>query len=244
MQIARLKLQDFRGIVDKEYSFADELGRVNKVTLIVGPNGSGKSSILDAIWFGLQKAVGYKDLRRNFRAEPEYIVRTGKSFTQVEFSLCIDETERQRIQLWKQDLIGLKDIAHSPETWLIEGSATWTYPPQPGYDETGYRYQPKYTWSLLKGKDYARRLKRLQAHVGDAEYHLAGGVYLFEQERQIIAERKSSVSNGSSEVGDEQTPDILNVLVDLGIKSKLGQLPSHDNWYRRPSCPSRRCRSC
>lgn len=233
MQVANLRLTNFRGIDNQTYSFTDELGRVNKITLIVGPNGSGKSSILDAIWFGLQKIIGYPSLRRDFREEPEYVVTSGRRFATLEFEVYIDEQERARIQGWKQELIDLNDMRPSPKTTLLEGKLTWTYPAQPGYDELGYTYHNKYDWDILKAKDYARRLKRLQAYSTGA-YHLAGGVYLFEQERQIITSPQFSAK--SDEKGEETTEgssvNILDSLVDWGIKSRLGKLPKHDNWYK------------
>jgi predicted ATPase len=233
MKLASLSIQNFRGIANRDFPFTDELGRVNPVTLIVGPNTSGKSSILDAIWFGLQQAIGYGSLRRDFRSDPEFVVQTGKRFSRLHFNIEISEDERVRIHQWKNDLIELGDIRPFKDSDQLKGELVWTYPPQPGYNEQGYQYPNGFDWLLLQGKDYARRLRRLQAHSRKG-LHLAGGVYLFEQERQIITGRKTLAgNNGSHEVEEDQTPDMLQILIDLGIRSKLGQLPAHDDWYQQ-----------
>jgi predicted ATPase len=50
MKIKKLTLRNFKGFVDqKTFSFTNESGEINDVTLILGNNGTGKSTILQAI---------------------------------------------------------------------------------------------------------------------------------------------------------------------------------------------------
>jgi predicted ATPase len=66
MRIARLTIENFKGIEKLEHSFLDDLGRVRPVTLVLGDNGSGKTSMLQAIALVLslatKKSNGLKDL--------------------------------------------------------------------------------------------------------------------------------------------------------------------------------------
>lgn len=238
MHLEKIKIENFRGISHAEYDFTDELGRVNKLTLIVGPNGSGKSSILDAIWFGLKSVIGYPMLRQSFRENPEFIVRTGRNYTKVEYRLRIEPDEMERTQSWKQELINLDAYAHSPRTESLQANITWTYPAQLGYREErygGYRYHNDYDWDVVSGEQYARKLKRLKAgRLHDA--HFAGSVYFFEQERQIIDTPVYSVpsqSDADDELYNQDENNIRRQLIDLGIRAQLGNLPPDDIWYNK-----------
>jgi predicted ATPase len=57
MQIAKLSIQNFKGIRDLELSFEDEAGQVRPLTLLLGDNGSGKTSVLQAIALVLSLAT-------------------------------------------------------------------------------------------------------------------------------------------------------------------------------------------
>lgn len=230
MHISQITIQNFRGIDQQTFTFTDELERIQPVTLIVGPNGAGKSTILDAIWFGLQAVVGFKQLRHAFSDDPRILVQTGKRFAQVRYHIHITEAERQRIQTWKQELIELNDINHSPETPLTDADITWKYPPQPDTQDGGYIYHNDYDWDVLKGGYYARRLHKLNAH-SSYDLHLAGGIYLFEQERYIADEAVQSVTSDENTAQDNFR--LLRQLTELGVRSQLGKLPEQDNWYKK-----------
>lgn len=237
MNLSEITIRNFRGIREQKLNFTDSLERINDVTLIVGPNGAGKSSILDAIWFGLQAAVGYPMLRRHFRREPAYLVHAGRQYAEVEYWFRVSEEERQRIQRWKSELIEQKAIGYSLETKLTEGHITWKHPPQPDTNQDGYIYHSNYDWDLLRGAAYARQIKRLNIQ----NYHdlfLAGGVYLFEQERFIVDESVKDLPrqrDGSQDQDDSalEGTRLLYRLTDLGARSLFGQLPEKDNWYEK-----------
>lgn len=233
MKLRNLSIQNFRGIDKLEIDFTDDLGHVSDLTLIAGPNGSGKTSILDAIWFGLQGAIGYRAQRQAFRTDPEYVVTMGKKYARIDYSIEISEEERSTIESWKQELIKRGAIGDYPGPKETRAEIAWTYPAQIGFDEKGYLYKNKYDWTVLRGKDYFSRLKKLNATRPRGR---VGGVYFFEQERRIIAnpvgrykpiEENDDVE--SSSVSSRE--DIYSLLVDFAIKDKFGRFSSDESWY-------------
>ncbi len=242
MKLSYLRVENFKGIRDLTIPLTDELGRIKDLTLIVGPNGSGKTSILDAIWFGLRAEMGYRPLRRSFRAEPQYVVTTGERYAKVEYKISITEEERRLIEQWKDELVEAEVISHHPGPKRTEGHIVWTYPAQPGYKEHfegegGYRYQNQHDWEMMRGKDYARRLRRILAH-GVVDADRVGGIFFFEQERQVVSSPVKSlpVTLQDDDYSDSDTPvspvwDIRSALVDFGIKQQLGHIPSDQSWY-------------
>ncbi|MFZ4825962.1 MAG: AAA family ATPase [Phototrophicaceae bacterium] len=232
MQLSHLKIQNFRQISSHEFSLSDDLERINKLTLIVGPNGSGKSSILDAIWFGLHKAIGYDLLRSGFRDEPSQLVHTGQNFAQVDYDIEVTSEELERIQGWKRKLIDLKEMKYSRDHKETYGHVTWQYPPQPNSKEYGYSYANGYDWNLLQGKNYARRLQKLSAQ-RLPDLHLAGGVYLFEQERHIVDEPATRHSIDEETSSEPAPTRLLKKLVELGIRSSMGRMLESEDWYKQ-----------
>ncbi len=240
MKLANLHIRDFRGLSNTQIDFTDELGRIRNLTLIVGPNGSGKTSILDAIWFGLQGQIGFRVLRPAFRPEPRYVVSTGQRYAEIAFQLSITEEERRLIREWKDELVKEGIIGHHPGPDNTNADIIWTYPAQPGYEEkpngSGYKYPNHTDWAVLRGKDYARRLAKISALPVPGREQV-GGVYFFEQERQIVANPIYSLhSNNTEEDKEDETEsptDIRSKLIDFGVKEQLGHIAPPKSWYKR-----------
>lgn len=241
MKIQKLVIENFRAIEYFKHDFADELGRVQDVTLLVGPNGSGKTSILDAIWFGLMGELGYRLQRENFRTEAEFVVHDRARYAKVVFTIQISEEERVQINNWKDELVKLEAIGSHPGPKKRTGEISWTYPTQPGYQENaggfgGYSYKNKYDWDVLKARDYYNRLRKLSAR-DIAGRELTGGVYFFEQERRIVSRAVKHISPTDNDTQDDLDThteiNIRELLVNFGLKDQIGRFNPADSWYQK-----------
>ena len=240
MKLEHLHIQNFRGIRDLEIDFTDDLDRVRNLTLIVGPNGSGKTSILDAIWFGLRGNSSGDKQRKSFREGPEYVVTSGKNFAQADYRISISDEELKLMQKWGKELAKLW---HESSFILDSKTASlgWTYPAQTGYREVltlkakkeifvGYKRKGNGAdWNIVQGRKYADELQKSTAQPL-ADLDKVGGIYLFEDERQIIANPVANYKPFSEE--DEAIDDLRFMLIDLGIKDKLGRVSEQDSWYQ------------
>lgn len=243
MKLKSINIENFRAIETFEWDFTDDFGNVRDVTLIVGPNGSGKTSILDAIWFGLMSESGYGMLRDSFRPEPQYLVRQGRRYAKIQFGLEITEEERSQIEKWKDELIEHEQIKHHPGPRGTSAEIEWTYPAQHGYSEQeshggygGYKYKNTHDWEILKGREYYSRLKRSSAkRIPDSLRRLTGGVYFFEQERDIISRPVHRITDTKDDDDyDAKSTGNINIrelLIDFGIKAKVGRFEGQDSWF-------------
>lgn len=242
MKLREMTIKNFRAIEALPLDFTDDLGRVHDIIVIVGPNGSGKSSILDAIWFGLMAQLPNKIEREGFRPEKEYVVHDRARFAQVDYELEITEAEREQIIQWRDELVELDAIGpyNYPDGRL--GSITWTYPAQIGYEDQtryegygGYRYNNTgYDWAILQGPKYSSRLRQLSARQIDGQ-KLAGGIYLFEQEREIDAPPVKNISTFPND-GAEALQAKLNIrelLINFGLSQQVRKFDLEDSWYYR-----------
>jgi predicted ATPase len=243
MKLTHLKIQNFRGIQNFEYDFMDDLGRPYDVTLIAGPNGSGKTAILDAIWFGLMGVIGYRPQRASFRMEPQYVVTTGEKFAQVDYTIEISEEEQRFINEWGKEL-KVGDIRHFTENAPRIAEISWTYPPQPSYTEWthglgGYMLTRPIKLGTVMGKFLLGELEKITALSIEGE-DVIGSIYFFEQERQINARpiqhyRPVPDYDPVSQTNDDSTRhenNIRELLIDFGLKDKVGRFPSGDSWYQ------------
>jgi predicted ATPase len=244
MKLNHIKIENFRAIKSFEYDFTDDFGNVRDVTLIVGPNGSGKTSILDAIWFGLMGELGYKMQRDSFRTDSQYVVRQGARYAKVIFGIEISEEERSQIEKWQAELKEHNNIDHSPLPNYTSTTVEWTYPTQHSYRDSesrggygGYRFKNDNDWELLKGRYYYSRIKQSTAkRISQSLRRLSGGIYFFEQERDIIARPVYQVSDTRDddfESNANKTIDIRELLIDFGIKAKIGKFDGQDSWFEK-----------
>ncbi|MCU0497991.1 MAG: ATP-binding protein [Anaerolineae bacterium] len=176
--------------------------------------------------------IGYSVQRESFSTDPQMVVTTGQNYTQVDYQLEISPEERLLINQWKNELHQRGALNHHPGVIVESANLIWTYPAQPGYEEVGnaggYRYLNTYDWAVLKGKDYGRRLDKLNASPLKDRYQ-AGGVYFFEQERRLILNAFGSSSTPTDEK-DSLNLDIRKILIDLGLKDAVRQSNS-ESWY-------------
>lgn len=235
MKLSHLRIQNFKGIANLDIDFTDELGRIRDLTLLVGPNGSGKSAILDAIWFGLQGAIGYANLRQSFRPESEHIVRQGQKFAFVEYQLAMISGSEIDTFLKLQDIFkNIKNISPLQYTTIA-----WTYPEQQNYTNHtifgheitgsgGYDRNPSdilWLYHLYHQKDFVKAL-------GSEEISNIGTIHLFEQERRINSDPVFSTPKLSDYVTLENF-NVREVLIDFGIKETYGKSSENRSLYSR-----------
>jgi predicted ATPase len=216
MKLAYLRIQNFKGIRDLELDFRDDLDNIRLLTLLVGPNGSGKTSILEAIWFGLAYAPkGEEYPQPSFNPNPEYTVRSGSSFASFEFILNFEPYDSHILEEKPQlapyinfDAINFQEPFH----------LGWTYPAQEGYK----------TPTSKKGGGY----KLINNAIWGSFYHLMPELHFFQQERRLASDHdgKQQVFTKGSNLNDFS---LRGLLVDFGIKDKLGGIADEDNLYRQ-----------
>ena len=98
MKIKEITLQNYKRFVEKQtFSFCDEDGEVNDMTLLVGDNGSGKSSVLQAIAMVLHTAVRPAKESR-LLDYPGFVykhIQTGDMPAKIALTLTFTEEENQ-----------------------------------------------------------------------------------------------------------------------------------------------------
>lgn len=256
MKLKHIDIKDFRGIRHFEHDFTDDFGRTRDVMLIVGPNSSGKTTILDAIWFGLMGELNYHMQREGFRTEPDFVVRREAAYTQVDYTFEITEAERQTLLGLGRLLRQQGEIDEKAEFFIrypyaddlkhTTSQLSWTYPAQadyiPPYHHSagkwgGYRYENRF--KITFGRTLYKEIERFLPKNIISEFdgiEKIGRVYFFEQERDIRANPVTMVSPDSANdapTNPDQPLDIRVILINLGIKDKVGGFDAQDSWYQR-----------
>jgi energy-coupling factor transporter ATP-binding protein EcfA2 len=216
MQLRRLRIENYRAIKKRDFSFEDALGRIRPVTVLAGPNGCGKTSVLWAIVQALRGVTGYRtddvpqpsdlEIHRSgtgggWTSEPTRVL--------INLDIQFDTVELKAIPqvLRETEEAGDDDIRKLPE--LPDGvlHATWQYPPE--RDEEGRR---KPTWFLsdteprasipwLKGRGRAIRGWKGRQLSSRKVLDDIGGIYLFPQDRNL----RSRVVGDSVQFSDTDT---------------------------------------
>lgn len=92
MKIAKIRIENFKGIKKLELDFRDKLsGQPLDLVVLAGPNGSGKTSVLEAIISAKEYLGSYGE----WRFSPDWIQK-GKDFAIVEIEWRLGENERGR----------------------------------------------------------------------------------------------------------------------------------------------------
>jgi predicted ATPase len=237
MKLTKLHIQNFRGIQELDLDLTDDLGRTQDLIVIVGPNGSGKTSVLDAIWFGLEGLMQYGILRPGFRTERAYVVREGAEFTTIGYTVVVSKEEHTLGNTWGKALSeketttlnSLNNVKNPADYRMPEdlsGKIAWEYPNQK--DNEGYTGNVALDINLARIRYFGEQLGRLTGQVIE-DINVAGRVYLLEEERRIIADPITTVPTNADKDGEL---DIRKVLVDYGIKEKLGTIDPIHSAYR------------
>lgn len=224
MQLAHVKIENFRKIEKAELDFTDALGRVRDVTVLVGPNGAGKTTILDAIAAAIGPSTELPATRPSWRLSPRTVVRKGALTAKVTCHLRFSPEEIETAQ----KLGNLLDPPHSvPDVSEVE--LVWTYPDKRG--RLGFTdYIPKPSWMLLKSRVWLSRLLRTK-WVDATWFERAGRVYFFDQQRtqfgRTIRRDILRIIEGDdseeemADISDKRTSDPRTILLDLAVRASL-----------------------
>lgn len=185
MQIAKLKIQNFKGIRDLELSFEDELGRIRPLSVLIGDNGSGKTTALQAIALVLSLAT-----KRT--SEPalldwpgflaERVGSGGSTRVELEVAFPYDEVEAVRAVFHRlhadQNDVSLRVFADPDQLTRVKLI----------YDDGILMIPNSEHERLLQGRAYVRRLLKTQP--GQREmFHRIGDVFWFDQHRNVSTVR-------------------------------------------------------
>ncbi len=228
MKIAKAVIEDFRHIKRLELDFTDTLGRVRDVSLLVGPNTCGKTTILDALAAAIGPTTEIYSPRPGFLLSPRGIVRKGALHARVTCDVWFTEEEIHATR----EILRLAEKKWSvPDTREIK--VTWQYPdPRNVISKypTGYtQFDPKFAWTLFKGRIEAARLLST-ARVSGEWFKRVGAVFTFDQQRTGMGKTIPrdvwniihGVPNGEEPDGNERrTSDPRTILLFLAVQSLL-----------------------
>jgi hypothetical protein len=238
MKLSNLRIENFRqlGSAAKpfELDFTDALGRVREFTLLVGPNGCGKTTILDAIAAAIGPSLEMPTLRPGFKLSPRTVVTRGALHAKVTCWLRFDpaeiDTTREVFRLAELD----DSVPDVPDMKL-----TWTYPDPRHKSVYGFtQCDPPTSWTLLKTRVQIARLLAT-GRVGWDQFHRAGGVFTFDQERtglgKTISRQVWNIIHGTADAAKEKsqrrTTDPRTILIALAVQALV---PRADNGRRLP----------
>lgn len=223
MRIAKIEIENFRHIKQKELNFTDSLGRVRDMTLIVGPNTSGKTTLLDALAIGPGYATGLAFSRPDLVWSPAKMVRHGTLRAQISYYIRFSQAEIDTIH----ELFRIaEERKHVPDEHEIK--VTWTYPdPQKKHVKGFFSYEPATAWTLFKGRGIVARL--LSTGLVDWQwFKKVGGVFTFDQQRTgmgktIPQDIWEIINQGPNELETDSryTTDPRKILLSLAVKSSL-----------------------
>ncbi len=243
MQIAYVKIENFRKIEKAELDFTDELGRVRDVTVLVGPCGAGKTTILDALAAAIGPSTELPATRPAWTLSPRTVVRQGALTTRVTCHLRFSPGEieiARKLGNWQDPI---RNVPEASEVELV-----WTYPDSRG--NFGYtEYFPTNSWMLLKARLWVARLLRTK-WVDVSWFEQAGRIYYFDQQRtgygRTIRRDIRRIIEGldSEEDMAKQTTDPRTILLDLAVRATLPLAPgavADDAFNRIQECYAALC---
>lgn len=180
MQVAKVKIQNFKGIKDLELSFEDEAGRIRPLTLLLGDNGSGKTTVLQAIALLLSVAT-----KRTEKVEDlewpgflmERVSSQGQTFVELEIVFEADE---------------LAAISEANEHWRRSFPAEKSIEPQLSsnrvtlhYSEGRLRVRHPSPRMWFQGRYWVNELLKTQPNLRSL-FQRIGDVFWFDQNRNLM----------------------------------------------------------
>lgn len=248
MKIHSLEIENFRNIKNSgKLDFTDNLGRPQKVKLIVGPNGSGKTSILDAIQVVVRTLENSKhpELREGLDFSVQQLVRNNNSRirpsnSKIKFTFSIEKDEAMAIselfesdERLKNDASRIKNALKNEDPPIKKATTlTWEYPKRQGEKEFAITLNPTNSSKVLGARG---RLKVAVARhvVSKSMFDRIGGVCYLDQRRNLMLNKNFYKTN--TRIND--TPyhnDVLSWLRDFYIKSPTwNEEKSGESYWKR-----------
>lgn len=185
MQIAALRIQNFKGIRELDLSFKDELGRIRPLTVLLGDNGSGKTTVLQAIALVLSLAT-----RRTSEPAlldwPGFLAERAGSLgsTCIELDVELQRDEVEAAQAVTRTVLGRDPIPIAE----LYSDRTITLP---------LRYQDgvlkRSGFWMLSGRSQLRELLKTQPGQRTL-FRRLGDVFWFDQHRNVSTMRSGNKS--------------------------------------------------
>ena len=158
MKIKSITLQNYkRFVAEQTFSFCDEDGEVNEMTLLVGDNGSGKSSILQAIIMLVAQESQKKHITKlNLPGFDLAYIQTGNMPVKVQAQMQVTPDELRTTAEYANELLNREEININ-----IPNESENTFRIKLNYERKSISTENR---GALSGYNHATRLKRFNAN--------------------------------------------------------------------------------
>ncbi len=226
VQIAHLRIENFRQFADLDLDFTDSLGRVRDLVVLVGPNASGKTTVLDAIAAAISPLTRIRCLRSDFHLRPS-MVRRGALHARVTCSVRFSEDE----VLASRELARILEADPPADLPKHEAEVVWEYPDPQDKFRTG---RATLTFGYDSAFHFLSRYRVAKAlrtgKVNHGWFERAGAVFTFDQQRtgmgktirrDLIDIIEGAAPDPSDPDDDRRRTDPQTLLLAMAVESLL-----------------------
>lgn len=240
MKLHSLEIENFRGIKKSGLlDFTDNLGRPQKVKLIVGPNGSGKTSILDAIQVVVRTLENSKhpELREGLEFSAQQLVYSNNSRVKSYQSNIIFE-----YSIEKDEAIAISEISKALGFYpsfpldffyippvIGTSTITWEYPKRQREKDFSVYTIPKNSAKVL-GERGRLKMALKKNSISRNMFERVGGVCYLDQRRSLMLNKNFNNEN----TNDLYHNDVLSWLREFfGKHLTWNEEKSGESYWKR-----------